>query len=181
MIRRVKVKHFEGDPTLFTALVAIGEKVKNGVSIPSGYETDDIYFYFKNGEDYRKAFTDDAESIIEDAYNGDFCGFTIVEDLGVVSEDEKWVVVNWCADPDEDAAGCFGKHFPTRDDAVKFLRNDMIKFIEKNEINLCDVNTDDAGDGCYKSVDEIPYSDDGSLWWGGVRHYWQVQQLHENF
>lgn len=179
MIRRVKVKTLGKDNT-FTALVAIGEKVYSGVSVPSGYEVDDIYFYFKDGDDYRKAFTEDSDEI-EDSYRGDFCDFTIVEDVECVSEDIKWVVVNWCADQDEDSAGCFDQHFHSQDDAAKFLRDDMIKFIKKNEIDLCDVNTDEAGDGCYKSVDEIPCSTDGSLWWGDVRHYWQVQTLHEHF
>lgn len=180
MIRRVKVKSFEGDPTPFTALVAIGEKVKNGVSIPSGYETDDIYFYFKNGEDYTKAFMDDADSIIEDAYNGDICGFTIVEDLGVVSEEVKWVVVNWCADQGEDSAGCFGRYFNNRKDALVFLREDMIAFANKNGIDISNIDTNYAGEGGYKSFDEIPISDDGSLWFGDVQHFWQVQHLHES-
>lgn len=180
MIRRVKVKHFEGDPTPFTALVAIGEKVKNGVSIPSGYETDDIYFYFKDGAQFSKAFTADADTIIEDAYNGDFCGFTIVEDLGVVSEEVKWVVVNWCADTDEKEAGCFGRFFNYRKDALVFLRDDMIAFAQKNDIDISNIDTEYAGEGAYKSFDEIPISDDGSLWFGDVQHFWQVQHLHES-
>lgn len=179
MIRRVKVKQLNNDNS-FTALVAIGEKVYSGVSVPSGYEVDDIYFYFKNGDEFRKAFKEDAGEI-EDSYRGDSCDFVILEDVECVSEDDKWVVVNWCADPDEDAAGCFGKHFPTRDDAVKFLHDDMIAFIKKHEIELCDVNADEPGESCYKSVDEIMYSDSGSLWDCDVRHYWQVQHLHENF
>ena len=180
MIRRVEIQMFDSERPE-TALVAIGETVKHDVVIPSGNERDDIYFFFKNKEDFLHAFDKEDASFIEDSVEGRFCDFVILEDIECVSEDDKWVVVNWCADPDEDAAGCFDKYFHSQDEAVKFLRENMIEFINENEIDLCDVNTDVAGDGCYKSVDEIPYSDNGSLWWGDVRHYWQVQHLHENF
>ena len=181
MIRRVKIQMFESEQPE-TALVAIGERVKNEVVIPSGNERDDIFFFFKNSEDFHRAFDKEDAGFIEDSVDKvRFCDFVILEDLGLVSEEVKWVVANWCADQDEDAAGCFGRYFNDRVEAIKFLREDMIAFIEKNNLVIEDVDTEYAGEGEYKTVDEIPYSDDGNVWYGDVHHYWQVQQLHEHF
>lgn len=156
MIRKVKIQPLTGDEAPFVVSVAIGETVKNNVAIPSGYNKEDVYFFFQNLKDFKTAFTEDAEFIEEHIKGGEFCSFRILEDMGLESEEVKYVVVNWCASDEEDSAGCFSQYFNSEDEAVEFLRKDLIEFIEENNLLIEDVNTDFEGDGEYKSIDDIP-------------------------
>lgn len=181
MIRKVKIQPLTGDEAPFTVSVAIGETVKNNVAIPSGYNKDDVYFFFQNVKDFHLAFTEDAEFIEEHIKGGEFCSFRILEDMGLESEEVKYVVVNWCACEEEDDAGCYSTYFNTKDEAVAYLRSELIDFLEENKIDVSNVDTTIEGDGSYKSIDEIPLAEDGDVWFDGVHHYWLVQEIHEYF
>ena len=181
MIRKVKIQPLTGDEAPFVVSVAIGETVKNNVAIPSGYNKEDVYFFFQNLKDFKTAFTEDAEFVEEHIKGGEFCSFRILEDMGLESEEVKYVVVNWCASDEEDSAGCFSQYFNSEDEAVEFLRKDLIEFIEENDLLIEDVNTDFEGDGEYKSIDDIPLDTEGSVWYGDVRHFWSVQEVHEYY
>lgn len=172
MIRKAKLRTTLGEE--IKVHVAVGEKNMNGVLVPSGYLEVEVFCLFPSMERYNDAIAD-SEQVMNDAgVEG-----VLVEDIGVDFEDVRFVVVNWCSEQSEDSPGCFGKCFRTRGEAIAFLRDDMIRFVDEHGIDVSNVDTEYENEGEYKSTDDIPYSDDGNVWYGGVRHLWRVEKLHE--